>query len=92
VRNDALCVIEGFGEGATPKTKPVAEFVAKINPEGRKALIVAAEHNPALITSTRNLERVTVRTAADLNVLDVLSARRVIVMKDALARLEERLA
>jgi large subunit ribosomal protein L4 len=92
VRNDALCVIDAFGSGKSPKTKPVADFVAKINPEGRKALIVAPEHNPALLASARNLPRVTVRTAADLNVLDVLGARRVIVMKDALARLEERLA
>lgn len=92
VRNDALCVVESFGKGSKPKTKPVAELVSKINPEGRKALIVAPEHNPALLASARNLPRVTVRTAADLNVLDVLEARRVIVLKDALKRLEERLA
>jgi large subunit ribosomal protein L4 len=92
VRNDALCVIEGFGEATKPRTRPVAELVAKINPEGRKALIVAPEHDAALVASARNLPRVTVRTAADLNALDVLSARRVIVVKDALKRLEERLA
>lgn len=91
LRNDALVVVDGFGDGAAPKTKPVADFVAKINPEGRKALIVTPENSPALVASARNLSRVTVTTAADLNVLDVLGARRVIVMKDALPRLEERL-
>jgi len=92
LRNDALCVIDGFGKSASPKTKPVADLVAKLNPEGRKALIVTPEHNPALLASARNLSRVAVTTAADLNVLDVLGARRVIVLKGALARLEERLS
>jgi len=92
VRNDALCVVDGFGDPASPKTKPVADLVAKVNPEGRKALIISPEHNPGLVASARNLERVKVTTAAELNVLDVLGARRVIVIKDALSRLEERLA
>jgi large subunit ribosomal protein L4 len=92
LRNDALCVIDGIGDTATPKTKPVADLVAQLNPEGRKALIVSGENNAALVASARNLTRVNVTTAADLNVLDVLGARRVIVLKDALARLEERLA
>ncbi len=91
VRNDALCVIEGF-EGTTPKSKPVAELVAKIAPERRKTLLVAAVGDKNLIASVRNLTGLTVRTALDLNALDVLHARKVIVVKDALARLEERLA
>ncbi len=91
VRNDALCVIEGF-EGTTPKSKPVAELVAKIAPERRKTLLVAAVGDKNLIASVRNLTGLTVRTALDVNALDVLHARKVIVVKDALARLEERLA
>jgi len=91
LRNDALCVIEGV-KGSTPKAKPVADLVAKIAPERRKTLLVAAADDKNLIASVRNLEGLTVRTALDLNAVDVLHARKVIVVKDALARLEERLA
>ena len=34
----------------------------------------------------------TVRTAAEVNTLDVISAVRVVVQEEALAKLEERLA
>ena len=91
LRNDALCVIEGF-KGTMPKAKPVADLVAKIAPERRKTLLVAAVDDKNLIASVRNLTGLTVRTALDLNAVDVLHARKVIVVKDALARLEERLA
>ncbi len=91
VRNEALCVVEGM-KGTTPKAKPVADLVTKLAPEGRKTLIVAPDHDKNLIASVRNLSGLTVRTAGDLNAVDVLNARRVIVFKDALKRLEERLS
>ncbi len=90
LRNDALCVVDGL-KGVMPKSKPVAELVAKISPEGRKTLIVSAGIDKALIASVGNLEGLTVRTAGDVNALDLLNARRVIVLKEALAQLEERL-
>lgn len=91
VRNEALCVLDGFAID-TPKTKPVAELVAKLAPEGRRILLVAPERDANLLASAGNIGQLTVRTAADLNALDVLNARRVIVLKDALTKLEERLA
>lgn len=91
VRNEALCVLDGF-QIETPKTAPVADLVAKLSPEGRRTLLVASDHQPALVASTRNLQGLTIRTAADVNALDVLQARRIIVLKDALSKLEERLA
>jgi len=90
VRNEALCVVEGM-KGTTPKAKPVADLVSKLAPEGRKTLLVAPDHDKNLIASVRNLTGLTVRTAGDVNAVDVLNARRVIVFKDALKRLEERL-
>jgi large subunit ribosomal protein L4 len=61
-------------------------------PEGRKTLLVTAENDTNIVASSRNLERLTVRTASDVNALDVLRAKRVIVVQDALANLEARLA
>ena len=90
LRSDALCVVDGL-KGVMPKAKPVADLVAKIAPEGRKTLIVSGSLDKALISSVGNLSGLTVRTAGDVNALDILNARRVIVLKDALAPLEERL-
>lgn len=91
VRNDQLCVLEKL-ECAQPKTKPFAELVGKLSPNGRKTLVVTAAVDKNVLLSARNLPRVRLTTASDLNALDVLGAQRVVVVKDALAQLEERLA
>ena len=45
-----------------------------------------------MLLSSRNIPRVTVRTASDVNALDVLEAKRIVVVQDAVAKLEERLS
>ena len=90
LRNEQLCVLEGFSVDS-PKTQPISEMWTNLAPEGRKTLLVAQETDTNLLASSRNLPRLTVRTAADVNALDVLDAKRVIVLKEALSVLEERL-
>lgn len=91
VRQERLSVLSGLKVDA-PKTKPMANMIATLAPEGRKTLLVTNANDEALLLSTRNLPRLTVRTAADVNVIDVLDAVRVIVLEEALAPLEERLS
>ncbi len=91
VRNERLSVLRGLAFEA-PKTKPFAQMVGKVAPEGRKTLIVTAGMDENILLSARNLPRVTVRTAADVNVLDVLRAVRIVVQEEAVAQLEERLS
>jgi len=91
VRTNSLCVIEAL-ECAEPKTKPFAELMGKVAPEGRKTLLVAADQDPNVALSVRNIPRVQIITAADLNALDVLNAVQVVVAQGALPKLEERLA
>ncbi len=90
VRNDALCVLDELSIDGV-KTKSMLNLWEALAPEGRKTLLVTAENNTDVVKSARNLERLTVRTAADVNALDVLDAKRVIVVKDALTNLEARL-
>ena len=91
VRADRLSVVSGLQVEA-PKTKPLAAMISKLAPEGRKTLLVTSAIDQNVILSTRNIPRLTVRTAADVNVLDVLSAQRVVVAEGAVAKLEERLS
>lgn len=91
VRSEDLCIVESLKiEG--PKTQPVAEMFSKLSPEGRKTLVVTAGTSDGLVTSARNMPRLTIRRASDVNALDVLNAKRIIVVKDALGALEERLS
>ena len=90
LRNDALCVLDELNVDDV-KTKSMVDLWKALAPEGRKTLLVTAETDSNVVKSARNLERLTVRTAADVNALDVLNAKRVIVVKDALTNLEARL-
>ena len=91
VRNERLSVLKGLKLDAV-KTKPVAEMLDHVSRGGRKTLLVTADYDAILLLSSRNIERMTVRTAAEVNTLDVLSAIRVVVQEEALAKLEERLS
>jgi large subunit ribosomal protein L4 len=91
LRNDRMSVVAGFQLDG-PKTKPVAILIGKLSPEGRKTLLVTADYDNTVVLSTRNMARVCVRTASDVNALDVLNAQRVVVQAEAIAKLEERLS
>lgn len=90
VRNESLCVLERLAI-ETPKTKPFAEMLGLVAPDGRKTLFVTADVDKNAMLSSRNLQKVTIRTASDLNALDLLDAVRVVIVRDALSKLEERL-
>ena len=91
LREDRLGVLRGLSV-TEPKTKPFAAMISKLESEGRKMLLVTAEKDDNVLLSARNIPRVEVRTAADLNALDVLLAHRVVIQEEALAKLEERLS
>jgi large subunit ribosomal protein L4 len=90
VRTEALCVLDAL-EIKAPKTKPFVEMLGLVAPEGRKTLFVTAEVDKNVMLSSRNIPKVRICTASDLNALDVLDAVRVVVVRDALPKLEERL-
>jgi large subunit ribosomal protein L4 len=91
VRGERLCVLTDL-KVETPKTKPFAQMIDRVAPEGRKTLLVIPGADANLDLSARNMTMLTVRTAADLNAYDVLDAVRVIVQQEALTQLEERLS
>lgn len=91
LRNESLYVLEELTCPA-PKTKPMAAMLAQFRKGGERALFVTPALDPNVLLSARNLARVNVTTAADLNALDVLEAAMVIVSRDAVTKLEERLS
>ncbi|HIJ65895.1 MAG TPA: 50S ribosomal protein L4 [Candidatus Hydrogenedentes bacterium] len=91
LRSEALSVLEPL-VFAAPKTRPFAELLGTLGTAGKNALFVTADVDRNVIFSARNIPRVAVKTASDLNVLDVLQASRVFLAQDAVAKLEERLS
>ncbi|MFX3618270.1 MAG: 50S ribosomal protein L4 [Sporolactobacillus sp.] len=71
-----------------PKTK---EFVSVLNnlSVSEKALVVTQDFDDTVILSSRNIPGVTVLTATEVNVLDVVAHNKLIVTKEAAEKLEE---
>ena len=89
-RSGALCVLDALRIEA-PKTKPFAEMLSHVSPEGKRTLFVTAETARATMLSARNVPKVSIATASDVNALDVLEAAQIVIVQDALAKLEDRL-
>ena len=70
------------------KTKEFAKFLANVNAEA-KPLVVTAEHNDTIIRSGRNIPGCLVTFANLINVYDILNAKKLVLDRAALAKIEE---
>jgi len=70
------------------KTKTIAAMLQALG-SNKKALIVLPEVNDKVIASAANLKGVKTAMVNTLNVYDILNADKFIVLKDALAQIEE---
>jgi len=85
--DDQLIVLDGLNLEAI-KTKEMAKIVKALGVT-KKALIVLPENNEILVKSARNIEGVKTALVNTLNVYDVINADKFIVVKDAVAKIEE---
>lgn len=72
----------------TIKTKTMAQMFAALE-AGRKVLFVLPEKNDIILRSVRNIPGVKAALVNTLNTYDVLNADTFIVVKDAVAQIEE---
>jgi large subunit ribosomal protein L4 len=79
------------GTFSEPSTRQAAEALEKWGAQ-RPTLIVLGEEEGAALKSFRNIERVSVAAASAIGVADVIGAASVVVSRDALQRLQERVA
>ena len=69
-------------------TKTVANMLAAVGAD-RKALIVIPENCQKIVRSARNIPGVKTALVNTINVYDILNANKLIVVKDAVAQIEE---
>lgn len=71
-----------------PKTKEFVSVLENLSVDG-KALVVMGDFNEAVALSGRNLPGVTVMSAEEVNVLDIVNHSKLIMTKDAVEKVEE---
>ena len=90
-RSADLVVVKGFAEGLTaPKTKEIIAGLGRLGiAEGAKVLLVLHSPSDVVRLSVRNLEKVKLIAADQLNVFDLLHASSLVVSEEALAKIQE---
>lgn len=87
VAADEIIVVDDFSMDAI-KTKEMANILSAVK-AGKKTLIVLPEKNDVLYKSARNIEGTNVSLVNTLNVYDILNCNTIVVLKDAVAKIEE---
>ena len=87
VAGDELVVLDSLKLDAI-KTKEVVKVLGALN-TGKKTLIVLPEKDDVIYRSARNIAGVKVSLVNTLNVYDILNCDTILVLRDAVAKIEE---
>ena len=87
VNADELVVLDSFQMDAI-KTKEVVKVLNALN-TAKKTLIVLPEKDDVIYRSARNIAGVKVTVVNSLNVYDILNCDTLLVLKDAVSKIEE---
>ena len=72
-----------------PKTKNMTAVLEALKIEGKKTLIILPNANKNVYLSVRNLERVNVVTASELNTYAIMNAKAVIMTEESVAAIDQ---
>ena len=88
---DMVVVVQGFGAALEqPKTREIVAALQRWDiPAGTKVLLVLDAPTDVVRLSVRNLENVKLIAADQLNVFDLLNARKLVLSEEALAKIQE---
>lgn len=93
--NDEIVVIENFGI-KEPKTKQIMSSIknlfTKLKREFKGKVIIASEVDKNIKLGVRNVPNVAYIAGKDLNILDAMAAKNIIIEKKIILELEKRLS
>jgi len=88
VKDNGLMVVEDFSFDA-PKTKNFSELLKNFQLTGKKTLLVVHKTDENLVLSSRNLKRVKVLVASDLNTYEILDATQLLITESSVKEIEK---
>ena len=87
VKDNNLMIVEDFSFEA-PKTKNFVEMLKNFQLSGVKTLLVMPNADANILLSARNIQKVKVIRAVDLNTYEILDAKRMIITESSLKDIE----
>lgn len=75
-----------------PKTRSMASVLEHVGCDGDSLLIATSQYDQNVFKSARNIHRVSISPAAELNALSLLTSGKLLITKDALEGLKEKAA
>ena len=90
-RIEDLMIVKDFGKSLkTPKTSEVSSALSRLGiASSSKVLIILSKPSETIRRSVRNLEKVKLIAADQLNVFDLLNANSLVLGEDALSNIQE---
>ena len=85
--NGDIIVVESLNI-EQPKTRVISDMLVSLKAD-RKAVLVTSDNDINVYKSARNIENITSMEARNLNVYDILNAGKLVLTKDAIAKVEE---
>jgi large subunit ribosomal protein L4 len=90
LKDNLLAVVDGISL-EQPKTKLFAQTLKDMGYEAKKTLFLTPDKDEMLTRSSRNLYRVLMLPLEGMNVYDLVRFEQVVLFKDAIPKLQERL-
>jgi len=90
-RDEKIIVVENFSFDE-PKTKKMMDIMQALNLSDSSVLLLTADHESHVSSSTENLHKVSVRDSVTFSTYDVLRAEKIMVQEGALSKINEVLA
>jgi large subunit ribosomal protein L4 len=87
IKDESIMVVEDF-TFETPKTKNFTELIKNFKTEGKKILLVTSGVDMNVLLSSRNLAKVKVIQASDLNTYEILDAGRLLLTESSVKEIE----
>ena len=87
-KDNSIMILEDFTFEA-PKTKNFVELLKNFQLQGIKTLLVLPTVDTNIILSSRNLKRVKIIQASDLNTYEILDAGRLLILESSVKEIEQ---
>jgi large subunit ribosomal protein L4 len=87
-QNNAIVVIEDINFEA-PKTKNLVELMKKMQLADKKTLFVLSGQNKNVYLSARNLEKVNIVTASDINTYGIMNCASLVLTESSVAAIDK---